>query len=274
MKVLITGGNGFVGINIINEIITNTDWEVVCYINKNSNNIPNNIEKIYDLKNAVSFDIIIHAGGDPSSKSCIDNPKNGLMHNINFTFEILEYARLNNIKKIIFLSSCEVYGHPTEFSSETDTLVSYNMYGASKVACEHMCSAYYHSYGISTTAIRLINTFGPFCQEERFPSIIKNKFKTEEIPHFILSTQTKKKWLDIQEMARRIIFIAKNMQIGFDVFNFVGDENMSLIDLIQKLSNNQPFTYEFFKNDIHGYHHEGNANGNKFLEFYNLQNNK
>ena len=38
MKVLITGGNGFVGVNIINEIITNTDWEIVCYINKNSNN--------------------------------------------------------------------------------------------------------------------------------------------------------------------------------------------------------------------------------------------
>ena len=63
------------------------------------------------------------------------------------------------------------------------------------------------------------------------------------------------------------------MQVGFDVFNFVGDENMSLIDLINKLSNNQQFTYEFFKNDINGYHHEGNANGNKFLEFYNSQNN-
>ena len=62
------------------------------------------------------------------------------------------------------------------------------------------------------------------------------------------------------------------MQIGFDVFNFVGDENMSLIDLIAKLSNNKPFTYEFFKNDINGYHHEGNASGNKFLEFYNSQN--
>ena len=85
--------------------------------------------------------------------------------------------------------------------------------------------------------------------------------------------QTKKKWLDIEEMARRIVFIIKNMPVGFEVFNFVGDENISLIDLINKLSNNKPFTYEFFKTDINGYHHEGNANGNKFLEFYK-QNNK
>ena len=269
MKVLITGGNGFVGINIINEIINTTDWSIVCYINKNSNNIPDNIEKIYDLNTPHAFDVIIHAGGDPSSKSCISNPHNGLKHNINFTFEILEYARLNNIKKIIFLSSCEVYGHPNESSCESDVLVSYNMYGASKVACEHMCSAYYHSYGISTTAIRLINTFGPFCQEERFPSIIQNKFKTEEIPHFILSTQTKKRWLDIREMARRIVYIINNMHVGFEVFNFVGDENISLVDLIIKLSNNKPFTYEYFKDNIDGYHHEGNANGSKFLEFYN-----
>jgi dTDP-glucose 4,6-dehydratase len=272
MRVLITGGNGFVGINIINEIINSTDWEIVCYINKNTNNIPDNIQKIVDLSKNEYFDIIIHAGGDPSSKSCIDNPKNGLTHNINFTFEILEYARLNNITKIIFLSSCEVYGRAHEKSSEKDMLVSYNMYGASKVACEHMCSAYYHSYGISTTSIRLINTFGPFCQEERFPSIIQNKFKTDEIPHFVLSNKTKKRWLDIQEMARRIVFIIKNMPTGFEIFNFVGDENMSLVDLIHKLSDNKQFTYDFFKENIDGYHHEGNADGNKFFEFYKLHN--
>ena len=268
MKVLITGGNGFVGVNIINEIITNTDWEIVCYINKNSNNIPENINKIYDLNTNLFFDVIIHAGGNPSSKSCISNPKFGLQDNICFTFEILEYARTNNIKKIIFLSSCEVYGYATDTSSETDLLQSYNMYGASKVACEHMCSAYYHSYGISTTSIRLINTFGPCCQEERFPSIIKKKFETENIPHFILSNKFTKRWLDIQEMARRVIFIIKKMSIGFDIFNFVGDENLSLVDFINKISNNKPFTYEYMKEDINGYHHEGNANGQKFMEFY------
>ena len=173
MKVLLTGGNGYVGINILNEIINNTSWEVICLIHKSADRIPDNIEKIYNLDTSIKFDIIIHAGGNPSSKSCIMNPEYGLQDNICTTFNVLEFARKTGVTKIIYLSSCEVYGFATDTSCETDMLKSYNMYGASKVACEHMCSAYFHTYGISTVAIRLLNTYGPYCQEERFPSIIK-----------------------------------------------------------------------------------------------------
>jgi hypothetical protein len=59
------------------------------------------------------------------------------------------------------------------------------------------------------------------------------------------------------------------MKIGYDVFNFVGDENLSLVEFITKLSYEKPFTYEYIKEEISGYHHEGNADGTKFLEFYN-----
>lgn len=269
MKILITGGNGFVGMNIINEIIKNTDWIITCLINKTENNIPIHIEKIYNLEINIRYDLIIHAGGNASSKSCIENTVSAFNDNIKCTFNILEYARTNNIMKIIFLSSCEVYGYATDTSNETDMLKSYNMYGASKVACEHMLSAYYHSYGIVSVSIRLINTYGPYCQEERFPSIIKKKFENEKNPHFILSNKTLKRWLNIEEMATRIVFIIKNMPTEYEIFNFVGDENLSLVEFIDKLSNGQPFTYEYKKNELSGYHHEGNANGKKFKYFYN-----
>jgi nucleoside-diphosphate-sugar epimerase len=268
MKILITGGNGFVGINIINSIIQKTDWEITCFINKTDNRIPKHISRIYNLDIDCEYDFIIHAGGNPSSKSCIQNTTSAFNDNIQFTFNILEYSRRNNIKNIIFLSSCEVYGYATDTSKETDMLTSYNMYGASKVACEHMLSAYYHSYGISSVAIRLLNTYGPYCQEERFPSIIQKKFETEDIPHFILSNKTFKRWLDIEEMANRIIYIIQNMKTGYDVFNFVGNENLSLVEFISKLSNGKKFTYEYIKEEISGYHHEGNADGSKFLKFY------
>ena len=48
MKVLLTGGNGFVGINIVNEMITYTDWDITCLINNNDENIPGKIHRIYD----------------------------------------------------------------------------------------------------------------------------------------------------------------------------------------------------------------------------------
>ena len=268
MIVLLTGGNGFVGRNIIDEIVNNTNWEVVCLIHKNDNNIPDKINKYKDLDTITTkIDVIIHAGGDPSSKSCISNPENGINDNILYTFKLLEFARKNDIKKFIFLSSCEVYGYATDASSETDLLKSYNMYGASKVACEHICSAYFHTHGICTTSIRLLNTSGPYCQKERFPSIIKQKFENEKIPHFIISNKTKKRWLDIREMAKRIVFIINNMPNYFEVFNFVGDENLSLVEFIEKFSEFREFTHEFIKEEISGYHHEGNADGSKFKTF-------
>ena len=142
------------------------------------------------------------------------------------------------------------------------------MYGASKVACEHMLSAYYHSYGISSVSIRLLNTYGKYCQEERFPSIIKQKFEIEKIPHFILSNKTLKRWLNITEMATRIIYIIQNMKTGYETYNFVGEDNLSLVDFISKLSDGKQFTFEYVNESISGYHNEGNADGTKYALFY------
>jgi len=58
------------------------------------------------------------------------------------------------------------------------------------------------------------------------------------------------------------------MKIGYEIFNFVGDDNLSLVEFITKLSHGKLFTYEYKKEEITGYHHEGNANGKKFLDFY------
>jgi nucleoside-diphosphate-sugar epimerase len=268
MLVLLTGGNGYVGINILHHIQENTDWDIVCLIHKNECNIPNNIEKIYNLDIPVKYDVIIHAGGNPSSVSCIKSPCSAFNDNIETTFNLLEYARANECKKLIFLSSCEVYGKAMSNSSESDMLFSYNMYGASKVACEHMLSAYYYSYGISSYSIRLINTYGPYCQPERFPSIIKNKFETEDVPHFILHNKTTKRWLDIKIMAERIVFLIKNMnEPACDVFNFVGDEDITLDELIKKMSNGKSFTFEYNDVNIKGYTSSADANGDKFRNF-------
>ena len=85
-----------------------------------------------------------------------------------------------------------------------------------------------------------------------FPSIIKKKFKTEKIPHFILSDKTKKRWLDIKEMAKRIIYVINNMPNKFEIFNFVGDKNLTLVDFIKIFSEDREFTYEYVKEEISG----------------------
>jgi hypothetical protein len=55
--------------------------------------------------------------------------------------------------------------------------------------------------------------------------------------------------------------------ILFEIFNFVGDKNVTLVDFIKIFSGDREFTYEYLKEEISGYHHEGNADGSKFKDF-------
>jgi hypothetical protein len=68
-------------------------------------------------------------------------------------------------------------------------------------------------------------------------------------------------------MAKRILLIICNMPNKFEVFNFVGDKNLSLDEFIEKMANSRKFTYEYIKDELSGYHPEANADGSKFENF-------
>jgi hypothetical protein len=68
-------------------------------------------------------------------------------------------------------------------------------------------------------------------------------------------------------MAKRIVFIVTNMEVGVVIFNFVGDDDLTLVEFIQKLSNNKPFTFEYKIDTLSGYNPNYNADGTKFNEF-------
>lgn len=248
MKVCITGGRGFVGKNMIQHM-ENIGWNVT--------SLAHDIRLPYTGSEV--YDIIIHAAGCPSSKACIENPEDAVSKNILGTFNMLEYARRIGAR-FVFFSSCEVYGSSDDTVTETSILKSYNMYGASKVAGEHMCQAYYHSYGVESVILRLINTWGPGCQAERFPSIITRAFENEKVPHFVLHDTTKKRWLHIQDMAERVCILIPHIR-GCETYNLVGDENLMLHEFIEKFG--QTFTYEYMKDETPGYKTEHNACGDK-----------
>jgi UDP-glucose 4-epimerase len=212
-----------------------------------------------------NFDLIIHAAGNSSSKECIAHPNIAFSDNILGTFNILEFARKTGVKSVVYFSSCEVYSKQLTDATETDPTVAYNMYGASKLCGEHMCEAYSKTYGIKFLIIRLLNTWGPHCQPQRFPSIIEQKFASEERPHFILDTTSRKRWLHIEVMAQRLItLINKWPETACEVFNFVGDENLQLHEFISKFG--KEFTWEYMvRTHESGYFPESNADGAKYM---------
>jgi nucleoside-diphosphate-sugar epimerase len=279
MKVLLTGANGFVGANLVRKIIEVTGWDLECLVRDSSDRIPDHVNTSHhNLKNELDFDekfdLIIHAAGNPSSKSCIENPASAVSDNITSTFNVLEFARRSGTKKFVFFSTCEVYKNRSGDATEDDSTCSHNMYAATKLACEHMCEAYAHTYGIQVIVFRLLNTWGPHCQPDRFPSIVARRFAQETRPHFFLDTRSTKRWLSVEEMATRVIKTVNLWtESPFEIYNLVGDDDLSLDQFISKFGSN--FTFEYTER-VHekGYIPAMNALGLKLKDLLSKSSNE
>jgi nucleoside-diphosphate-sugar epimerase len=259
MKILLTGSNGFVGKNIYNELI------------KCGHDVNPLSRTKHDIRNTFTsdekYEVIVHIAANSSAKSCIENPDSAVYDNIVGTYNMLEYARKINAL-FVFFSSCEVYGECDDTTKEDQPLKSFNMYGASKVSCEHMCQAYHYSYGLRCIVFRLLHTYGPHCQKERFASIIEESFKQNNKPHFIFHNNHKKRWLHICTMAERVVKVIENFSDNsFEIFNLVGDENITLEEFAKKFG--KDFTFEYKDLNESGYKTHSNADGSKLIAFIN-----
>ncbi len=116
----------------------------------------------------VGADYIIHAASQTSSKAFIETPVETVMTAVKGTVNMLEFARVNDVKGFVYLSSMEVYGTP-ETDEKIDEKHSTNLnpmsvrtcYPESKRLCESLCASYASEYGVPAMVVRLTQTFGP-----------------------------------------------------------------------------------------------------------------
>jgi len=201
MKWIVTGGCGFVGCNLIKHLIQSDDNEIIVYDNlssvdfrplqkvytkdvymnesKNKNrNLSLVINDIKDFKSLSSVcmdaDIIVHLAARSGVRESLLDPRTWMEDNIIGTFNILEAARENNIKKVIFASSSATVGDVNPPVDETMISNPISPYGATKASCESLLQSYYHSYGIETISLRFSNVYGPY-----------SKHKLSVVAHFI-----------------------------------------------------------------------------------------
>ena len=173
-NIFITGGAGMIGLEIANQLIKK-NYNVKIYdlaeqIIKHRKIINKKIQISYgsildettlktEMKN---YDIVYHMAAMLGVKKTEKNALDCLNININGTKNTLESCVFNNVKKIIFASSSEVYGEPNKnpISEKFDTKGK-TLYGVSKIAGEELCKAYYEKYGLKYLIIRYFNTYGP-----------------------------------------------------------------------------------------------------------------
>jgi len=176
-KILVTGGAGFIGSNIVKTLLergvkvrvldnfaTGKKKNISPFKkNRNFELIEGDLRNSSTIKKAVrGIDFILHQGALPSVIYSIDNPILANDVNILGTLNILEAAKEFRVKRVIYASSSSIYGN-SEVLPKTEDMCwnPLSPYALSKYAGERYCQIYYQIYGLETVCLRYFNVFGP-----------------------------------------------------------------------------------------------------------------
>jgi len=177
-KILVIGGAGFIGSHVVDELVKEDVEEIVIYDNfarGSYDNIEHALRdprvKIFDLGGDILHtdilneaikckDYVVHLAA-LWLLHCHDYPRSAFHVNIEGTFNVLEACVRHNVKKLIYSSSASVYGDAVELPMTEDHIYNNKtFYGATKIAGEHMCRAFYNRYGLDYVGLRYMNVYG------------------------------------------------------------------------------------------------------------------
>jgi len=265
VKIILTGGCGFIGHHFAEYIFKNTDWEIIIfdklnYASMGFERLRNNKlfysdrVKIYtfDLCNEISegikreigtdIDYIVHMAAETHVDNSIKDPTFVIKNNINSTLILLEWVRtLSNLKLFFYFSTDEVYGFASDNTlyKEWDRHKPGNPYSASKSAAENICIAYENTYKIPLMIVNVMNAFGERQYVEKFiPLCIKKILNDETISIHCYEdkiTSGSRFYIHAQNIANAVLFLIKNGKIG-EKYNINGEKEVSNLELAQLIA--------------------------------------
>ncbi|HMS63861.1 MAG TPA: SDR family oxidoreductase [Ignavibacteria bacterium] len=175
MKFLVTGGAGFIGSNIVGELLkrghdvrvidnfSSGKRENLKDFKKDFELVEGDIRSYHILQQAVKgIEVVLHQAALPSVPRSIKDPITSNDVNVNGTLNILEASVYNGVRRVIYASSSSVYGDNPELPKNESMLPNpLSPYAVSKLAGEKYCSVFSRIYGLETIALRYFNVFGP-----------------------------------------------------------------------------------------------------------------
>lgn len=262
-KILIIGASGFIGNDLVKEILKEPVKEVILYDNFTRGKIDNIEKSLKDPRCKIfpyggdirDIDVLDQAmqGCDYVFHlaamwllHCKDFPRTAFEVNVGGTFNVLEACVKHKVKKLIYSSSASVYGDAIETPmTEDHPFKNKNFYGATKIAGEAMCTAYNDRYGLEIVGLRYMNVYGPGQDQQAAYSgvvpVVLNKIDRNEAPTINGDGSQAYDFIYVEDAARSNIDAVKSdVKLGF--YN-VGTEEQTTIrelcDLMLKLKNSE-----------------------------------
>ncbi|TSC88507.1 MAG: NAD-dependent epimerase/dehydratase [Microgenomates group bacterium Gr01-1014_7] len=258
-QILITGGAGFIGSNLINKLIEDPNLRITCLDNfdpfynskvkkenikpflknPNFNFIQADIRNFPKLKSKLTkkFDIIIHLAAKVGIGSSLVDPKIYTEVNIGGTQNLLELAKQLKCKQFIFASSSSVYGvNPNVPWREDDrVLMPINPYGFTKISGELLGQVYSKLYNLQFIGLRFFSVYGP----KQRPDLVIHKFTkliSKGKPITIYGEgKTKRDYTFIDDVVSGIVATLDYSSSQYEIINLGNNEPVELLKLVQML---------------------------------------
>jgi dTDP-glucose 4,6-dehydratase len=262
MKVLVTGGCGFIGHHLVEFLLQRTSWDIVVidkltYAAKGLSRLDDidTMDRVrvctWDLSHPLSLgmvhelgdiNVIVHMAAETHVDNSIETPVSCIENNVMSTVHMLEFARqLPNLTKFLYFSTDEVYGPALNDTmySEWDRHNPTNPYSASKAAGEGIALSYYNTYKTPIVVCNVMNVFGERQHVEKFiPNCIK-KINNNEVVDIHCYPGCEKAgtrfYIHAKHVASAVFFLLENAVIG-EKYNITGEKEVDNLELAQMIA--------------------------------------
>jgi len=249
-NIIVTGGAGFIGSYIAEELFEKNNVRIIDNFYTGTKSNINHIKGVQcsnisitdkdsikkELKN---IDIVFHEGANVRILDSIKDPQFDATTNILGTLNILEAARINNIKSVILASSTSVYGEPVKLPITEDHPINpKSPYAIGKLACENYMRIYNELYGMNTISLRYFNVYGPR-QRPDSPysgviSIFADRLKRNKELIVYGDGNQSRDFISVKDVVNANILATKSTKSG--IYNVGSGTEITLNNLIKMMS--------------------------------------
>ncbi len=255
-KIIVTGGSGFIGTNLVNFLIRKKYYvinidKLTYSSNKYEDNIRNNRnykffkidinnkQKLLKIVKRYKPKAIFNLAAETHVDRSIDGPEAFIKANFNGTFSLLECLRSFKDKKnikLIHISTDEVYGDIKK-NLRSDENYSYkpsSPYSATKASADHLVKSYIRTYKINAVISNCCNNYGPYQYPEKLiPKMILNIMNNKELPIYAKGKNSRE-WIHVEDHCRALLRLYLRGKNG-ESYNVGSGKNLKNIDLVKKI---------------------------------------